>query len=312
MRNFVVCVDSGSLSKAAVALAISQPSLSQQIAEMESDFGMPLLTRSHAGVVPTEAGLTLYRHAQSILKQVVQMRSEMKTGVHALSGRVAVGMPSSISSSLAIPLFERVRSLHPGIRMEFFDGMSGYLQELLAVGTLDFAVLLREEETRDVTVIPLFTERLAVLGVPWVGNANDPCVALEAMSGVPLVLPGRTNGLRLLIERVFDAEGLELNVVADINSLPAMIEIAQRGEAATLLPGYLGGKAPVGDSDRPPHVLSRYLTNPTLERCVSLCRLNSVPQTAAAKAVQACLVHLVGELAPGIPGMAAAIPLLSK
>ena len=99
MRYFVACVDAGSLSKAALALSISQPSLSQQIAEMESDLGVPLLVRSYSGVAPTEAGVTLYRHAQSIIRQIAQMRGDVKRGEHALSGQVAVGLPTAFRRS---------------------------------------------------------------------------------------------------------------------------------------------------------------------------------------------------------------------
>ena len=80
LRYFVSVVDMGSLSKAAGALSISQPSLSQRISAMEYQLGVPLLLRSAAGVRPTDAGLTLYRHARIVLRQMQE-----KEG--ALSGR---------------------------------------------------------------------------------------------------------------------------------------------------------------------------------------------------------------------------------
>ncbi|OZI37392.1 hypothetical protein CAL29_02960 [Bordetella genomosp. 10] len=291
LRYFVACVDAGSLSKAALALSISQPSLSQQIAEMEDDLGVPLLVRSYTGVAPTDAGTTFYRHAQSIIKQFAQMRGDVKRGEHALSGQVAIGLPTSVSSVLAVPLFERMRARHPGIQLDIFESMSGYLNELLASGRLDIAVLFRETETRGVTVVPLFNERLAVYGAAWVGDPQGETLALEMLSGVPLVLPGKLHGLRLLVERAFDSAGLDLNVIADIDSLPAMLELARRGEAATILSGLLGR-----DTSR--NTPARYIVSPTLERSVALCRLNAVPQTAAARAVQDCMRALVAEMAP--------------
>ncbi|SAK96228.1 LysR family transcriptional regulator [Caballeronia calidae] len=300
MRYFVACVDAGSLSKAALALSISQPSLSQQIAEMESDLGVPLLMRSYSGVAPTEAGVTLYRHAQSIIKQIAQMRGDVKRGEHALSGQVAVGLPTSVASVLAVPLFERMRATYPGIQLQIFESMSGYLNELLANGRLDIAVLFRETETRGVSVIPLFNERLAVHGAAWVGNPRAKTVPLELLSGVPIVLPGKSHGLRLLVERAFDSAGLDLNVVADIDSLPTMLEIARRGEAATILSSYLGRDRAAKGQGTHKDLLTRFLVKPTLERSVALCRLNAVPQTAASRAVQDCMQQIVAELAPGI------------
>ncbi|MEC5408488.1 LysR substrate-binding domain-containing protein [Paraburkholderia sp. MPAMCS5] len=297
MRYFVACVDAGSLSKAALALSVSQPSLSQQIAEMEDDLGVPLLLRSYSGVAPTDAGTTLYRHAMSIIKQIDQMRGDVKRGEHSLSGQVAIGLPTSVASMLAVPLIERMRAAQPGIHLQIFESMSGYLNELLANGRLDFAVLFRETETRGVSAIPLFHERLCVHGASWVGNPRAKSVPLELMSGVPLVLPGKSHGLRLLVERAFASAALDLNVVADVDSLPTMLELARRGEVATILSGFLN----VG---RKKDLLTRYLVNPTLERSVALCRLNAVPQTAASRAVQDCVQQIVAEMAPAFASAA--------
>jgi len=291
LRYFAAVVEAGSLSKAAVKLSISQPSLSQQIAEMEDDMGVPLLLRSWSGVRPTEAGMTLYRHAQTIARQLEQMRTEVRRGEHSLSGQVAIGLPTSVATVIAVPLFDRMRARYPGVQLQIFESMSGYLSELLANGRLDLAILFRETETRGISVTPLFNELLSVHGAAWIGDPQARSVKLSLLSGVPLVLPGKSNGLRLLIERVFAAEGLELNVAADVDSLPTMLALARRGEVATILSGFLT----IGSHDELP---ARYLVEPTLERSVALCRLNSVPQTAASRAVQDCIREIVKELAP--------------
>src|SRR3982751_1601180 len=71
LKSFVKIVDAGSVSRAASILRTAQPALSQQIAALESHFKHKLLLRSNHGIVPTEAGLILYRHAQLLLKQIV-------------------------------------------------------------------------------------------------------------------------------------------------------------------------------------------------------------------------------------------------
>jgi LysR family nitrogen assimilation transcriptional regulator len=71
----------------------------------------------------------------------------------------------------------------------------------------------------------LFTEYLSVYGAPQVGDPASATCRLSLFSGVPLVLPGRSNGLRMLMDRAFAQSHLELNVVADLDSLPAMLEL---------------------------------------------------------------------------------------
>jgi len=70
LSSFVKIIDTGSMSRAANTLRIAQPALSQQVAALEAHFKQKLLLRSNHGVAPTEAGFTLYRHAQAMLKQL--------------------------------------------------------------------------------------------------------------------------------------------------------------------------------------------------------------------------------------------------
>ena len=77
LQYFVKIVDIGSLTQAADVLHVAQPALSQQWATLEAEVRQQLLLRTTRGVTPTEAGKVLYRHAQLILRQCEQAKSEM-------------------------------------------------------------------------------------------------------------------------------------------------------------------------------------------------------------------------------------------
>jgi LysR family nitrogen assimilation transcriptional regulator len=104
LRYFVSIVDAGSLSKAAQKLFIAQPSLSQQIAGLEIELKTKLLLRSAQGVMPTTAGSVLYRHARLVLRQMEQIRADVRDDSGGEAGTVAVGLPTSIAAILATPL----------------------------------------------------------------------------------------------------------------------------------------------------------------------------------------------------------------
>jgi LysR family nitrogen assimilation transcriptional regulator len=237
LRYFVSIVDYGSLGKAAEKLFVAQPSLSQQMARLEEELGVPLLLRSNHGVTPTAEGDALYRHARLVLRQMEQLKQEVTKGAGTESGTVAVGLPTTMASVLAVPLFGRIQDKYPGIRLQFFESMSGYLNELLANGRLDLAILFRESDTPGISALPVLDETLYVLGEPGgeVSPRSTTC-SLAKLAGVKLVAPGAGNGLRLLIERTFSSEKVELNIIADIDSLPALIFIAHSGRACTILP----------------------------------------------------------------------------
>ena len=221
LKYFVSIVDCGSLSKAAEQLCVAQPSLSQQIAGLEIELKTQLLLRSHRGVKPTEAGRALYLRARDVLRQVAQIPLAVQVN-GTESGQVAIGLPTSVAAVFALPLYRYVRQNFPGIRLHIVEGMSGHLAELMANGRLDMAILFREAETRGVSVRPLFEEYLYVFGEIGGIRAGED-VPLRRLAGLPLVLPSATNGLRLLIERALAREGIEPEVVADIDSLPTML-----------------------------------------------------------------------------------------
>jgi LysR family nitrogen assimilation transcriptional regulator len=295
LRYFVSIVEYGSLGKAAERLYVAQPSLSQQIAKLENDLGVALLVRSPQGVKPTAAGQSLYRHARLVLRQMDQLRQEVREGASGESGTVAVGFPTTMASVLAVPVFDRVRSRYPGIRLQFFESMSGYLNELLANGRLDLAILFRESNTTGITAMPLFDEALYLLGEPGsaVPERARTC-KLADLAGVPLVAPSVSNGLRILLERMFSREGVLLNIIADIDSLPTLLSIAHGGTACTILPASaLALRAPAG---RPK---MRRIVEPDILRPASLCWSNTLPVSSAALAVRQVIVDLINELAVG-------------
>ena len=291
LRYFVSIVDYGSLGKAAEKLFVAQPSLSQQMARLEEDLGVPLLLRSNHGVTPTPAGDALYRHARLVLRQMEQLKQEVTNGGGVESGSVAVGLPTTMASVLAVPLFERVQDMYPGIRLQLFESMSGYLNELLANGRLDLAILFRGSDTPGITALPVFDEALYVLGEPGGEvSARSTTCPLAKLAGVRLVAPGVLNGLRLLLERTFSRENVDLNIVADIDSLPTMISIAHSGRACTILPGSAVAQL---DTSRLPKM--RRIVEPTIERPASICWPNGSPVHAATVAVRQTIVALITE-----------------
>lgn len=291
LRYFVSIVDFGSLGKAAEKLFVAQPSLSQQMGRLEDELGVPLLLRSNHGVTPTAEGDALYRHARLVLKQMEQLKQEVMKGAGAESGTVALGLPTTMASVLAVPLFERIQDRYPGIRLQLFETMSGYLNELLANGRLDLGILFRESDTPGITALPVLDETLYLFGEP--GGANLPHSStchLANLSGVPMVAPGAANGLRLLLERTFLSEKVDLNIVADIDSLPSMLLIANSGRACTILPG-----SAVAQWNRSRLPKMRRIVDPVIRRPASICWPNGVAIHSATIAVRDTLIDLIKE-----------------
>jgi LysR family nitrogen assimilation transcriptional regulator len=287
LSYFIAIVDCGSLNKAAEQVCVAQPALSQQLAALEAEFGVPLLLRSSKGVTPTDAGMTLYRHARTIMKQLELTRSEVRTSGKNVSGTVAVGLHASVATLVAMPLLRAARTAYPNIRLQLFESMSGYIGELLASSRLDLAILYRDADSRAVELEPLAQESLYLIGQPGAAPVltSQSTIDLKALDGLPLVLPSGAHGLRLLIERTFAQAGITPNVVADLDSLPSLLGAAQEGLAFTILPA----STPVAAGISTP----RWRITPDIRRTLSLCWPRSVPRTPAANTIEKLLREIV-------------------
>jgi LysR family nitrogen assimilation transcriptional regulator len=255
-------VDAGSLTRAAAALGLSQPAMSQRMAVLERQTGTRLLERGPRGIDPTARGLDLYRHAQELVRQFDRLSDSFAGGGQGLSGKVSVGLPSTVAGVLAPELYARTAQHHPGIHLELFESMSGYIDELLGRGRLDLAVLFGVGAPGPDETL-LYEEDLYLVTAAATDPSEDP-VRLSELAGRPIVTPGARSNLRALIDRAFAAHGLVPHVTADVESLPAMIRIAQTGRASTILP-----RSVVADFAGPALAL-RPIVEPVLRRTASV------------------------------------------
>ncbi|WP_426245648.1 LysR substrate-binding domain-containing protein [Nocardioides sp. LHG3406-4] len=289
LRYFVAVVDAGSLSRAASALHMSQPALSQRMAQLERDLDVRLLDRGPRGVRATGIGQELYRDAHRLLRQF----DELARGVtqrHPVRGLVAVGLPSAAAAHLAAPLFALTRRTFPGVHLELFESMSSYIEELFSRGRMDLALRYRTDRTAPAGETPLYSEDLYLVGDAGRASESDEEIRLADLAGVPLVAPGVRSGLRSLIDQTFADHGIVPTVVADVESLATMVRIAESGDACAILP-----RSCVGPGAASPAV--RRIVDPVVERHVTLRRARdlSAPHDAVT-AVERAIVEVVAEL----------------
>lgn len=310
LSAFVKIVDTGSLTRAADNLHVAQPALSQQVAALEAQFRQRLLIRSKRGVMPTEAGRALYRHAQIILRQLGQAHAEVGQGTQAIAGNVSLGLaPYSAGAALALPLLQRVRERFPGILLHINENFGGVISELVMTGKMDMALIYQPGPIRGVKFEPMFEEALCLLASPQMGIGREKEVALAALEGMPLLLPSRIHTIRRLVESAFERAGLVLNVVAEIESATTLASAVDASIGATVLP--LSSALSIAETQR--RVSGRDLAvtqivQPSLSARVSICLPDHLAPSDAAQAVHDLIVELVhsgpfaGSFAGKIPG----------
>ena len=294
LRYFVAIAEQGSLSAAAQALGIAQPSLSQHVIKLERQLGLSLLVRSSRGVTPTDDGRLLLDHARLILAAVERCTAELNEAGGRVRGPVAFGMPPSISMALSVPLAETVRLELPGVRLQAVEAMSGYIRSWLEEGRVDLAFLFDLDRVRGYEVTHLLDEDLFFLSAPDAWPAGLPRggeVPLAMLAGLELVLPTPTHGLRRLIEAQARACGISLNVVVEMDAMTQIKELVARGSGYTILaPAAARDFVARGD------LLRARIVEPVVSRPVYLVRNPARAPSRAARAVEAVCREVVRDL----------------
>ena len=294
LKYFIAIVEEGSLSAAAARIGIAQPSLSQHVKGLEERLGVELLIRSPKGVTLTDAGQTLLSHAHDILAAVERAKEEVRLSGAEPYGRVAFGLPSSVSMVLSVPLAETTRLELPHVNLRAVEAMSGFIRDWLQDGSIDLGILYDISMVRHFHARHLMTEDLYFFSAPDAWPFKTPPeepVARSDIAPYELVLPSGNHGLRALIDRFAKASGIRLNVVVEMDSLAQIRTLVARGSAYTLL-----APASAHDSVEKGELVGAPVVDPVIRRSVYLVRNPEKVVTRASREVERITVKVIDDL----------------
>ena len=237
LKYFVQIAETGNFSRAAEALRIAQPSLSQQIKSLEQELGVPLFVRHARGVTATEQGQQLYEHARRILQEIDDAKGILRSQTSDPTGRVSLGLPTSACRGLSLPLFQVMAKRLPNVTLHIVEAMTGYLDEWIQTGRLDVALLYDHKAFEHVAWTEMITEDLMLFVPAKSPIARRRSVSFRKIFDAPVVLPGRPNVLRTVIEQLAVRHEVEMNV-RDCDSLPAIAKLICDGQFVAVMPHF--------------------------------------------------------------------------
>jgi len=286
LRYFARIVEAGSFSRAASTVHVAQPALSQQIAELEIDLGVPLLHRSARGVRPTPAGDILYREAVSILGRVNQLRELVCANGPEIEATVSIGASSCLAPTLLGPFFEACRVTLPKVTLRWSAADGASLKARIEAHSLHLACAFEDDFS------PLFARRSVFRQACYLIRreplpGNPATVSLRELTTLPLVLPTAPNVVRSKLDRTFSEAGLAPHIAAEADVMSTSLQAVEAGVGGAILPK--------GDfSDVPGHAnLFTTRIDPVIELTASVLWLADETLTPATVAVRDLLIGFV-------------------
>ena len=117
-RSFLAVLDEGSLSGAARALGLTQPTLGRHVEALEQALGTPLFLRSPQGLLPTDAALEIRPHAEAMQAAAASLRRAASGAAGEARGTVRITASEVVGAEILPPMLARLRERHPGLVLE--------------------------------------------------------------------------------------------------------------------------------------------------------------------------------------------------
>ncbi len=266
IQYFVAVAEHGAFGAAADALAVSQPSLSKQLATMEDELGAALFERTSRRVKLTSLGEKLLPRGRMILQEVREFRALARGSLGLFGDRLSIGVLPSIGAYFMPVAGRKLHMLYPKLRLIVREGSTVQLLAMLKDGRLD-ALISTPTNDPDVAGLPLFAETL------WVcAAADDPLskaegpISLSALSKKPLL--SLSSGFRFTetVERLAELAGTYVSRDYQGASLDAARQMAVMGAGVAVLPSLYA----LAEAVRDPEFVVRRIDHPEAQHEIAL------------------------------------------
>ena len=156
IRQFVAVAETGSFTKGASRVGVSQPAISAAVAKLEEEMGQKLLDRRQGFVVPTAAGSRLLDAAKDILLACNTIKSTLRAA--SAPQTLRVGVLRTLPTVHVVGILQAFGQAHPDIQIELFEGPREELEKRIEQKKLDVGLTSLKDSAASKTSVALFTE----------------------------------------------------------------------------------------------------------------------------------------------------------
>ena len=235
LETFVEVARSGSVTRAAEALSLSQPSVSGRLQTVEAELGEQLLVRTPRGVRLTDAGREFLPYAERAVRAVHDGQVVLDELREVHRGRLVLGAAPAVSTYFLPGALKRFVTEHPGIRISV---RTGHSEEVLAMVLADQVQigLVRSLQHSEIEVHPCYEDELVLLVSPSHPFSSRRIVSLEEVAREGLVLFDRTSSYYELTRGLFLDSGIVPSTAMELDNIEAAKKMVELGMGVALLP----------------------------------------------------------------------------
>ncbi len=236
LRYFLAVAEAGSFSRAADRLGISQPSVSQQMRDLEAGLRVSLFQRRGKRIFLTSTGLIFQEHARAILRHLENFLQELTSEPGQLRGALHVGVVPILNVALMPHLLGLFAANHPGISLTVEEISSTESETALEEGRMDVGFGFLTRHSPNLRYERLCTDEFALIVPvthPW---AKRRIIPFSELHQAQLLQLPDTFVMRRMIDEICRNHQVRPRTIAEINAIETLLRSLAPLHAATLMP----------------------------------------------------------------------------
>jgi LysR family cyn operon transcriptional activator len=236
LRYFLAVAEAGSFSRAADRLGISQPSVSQQMRDLETGLRVSLFQRRGKRILLTSAGLIFQEHARVILRQLENFLQELSSEPGQLRGALHVGVVPILNVALMPDLLGLFAAKHPGINLTVDEISSTEIETALEEGRMDVGLGFLTRHSPNLRYERLCTDEFALIvseAHPW---WKRRVVQFSELHQQRLLQLSETFVMRRMTDQICLRHQVRPRTVAELNAIETLLRSLAPLKAAALMP----------------------------------------------------------------------------
>jgi DNA-binding transcriptional LysR family regulator len=235
LQALVEIARTGSISRAAAALFVTQPALTARIHALEESVGAELLVRSRHGSRLTEAGKALLPHAERALAALQAGRIAIEEVKSGGAGRLTIGAAPAVSTYVLPAMLHRFQATHPGVRLVVRSGHSEEILQMVLRDEVEVG-LMRPIQHPDVTATLLYEDELTLVVHRGHRFAAAGQVRMGELASEHLILFDRSSSYHELTSAIVRQAGISPRGRLEVDNIDAAKRMVEQRLGIALLP----------------------------------------------------------------------------
>jgi DNA-binding transcriptional LysR family regulator len=235
VEGFLEVARRGSVSRAAEALFVTQPTLTARLHSLERELGTPLFVRTPHGMRLTDAGRAWVPYAERALRALVDGRDVLEQVRSASAGHLMIGAAPAVSTYILPGLLEEFVAAHPRVEVSVRTGHSEDVVDLVLRDEVQVG-LGRAIRHPDLELRPFHTEELVLVCAPGHPFTKRRDVPMEEVANERLIMFDITSSYYEITQAAFLSAGVKLRGLMELDSIEAAKKMVERSLGVALLP----------------------------------------------------------------------------